>query len=229
MRTWAHFATIKEMNLRYIFRKPAARRIVRQDIPYVSQWESTELIDDIWSKKMRTEDDPKWRNSGASSKSEYAEWSWAGCGLACTKMILAATGKENPPLVTLGKQALEFGAYQLPLATSPGLFYRPFVQFLASKYDLPARVTSRLSDAKIMRALARDGFVIASVSADIRYPCSTPAKKGGHLVLVVGYDRDREEFYIHNPSGTTAASQAFAAVSFADFAKFSARRGIIIG
>ena len=211
-----------------LFRSPP-RQVILKDIPYFSQWESPELVGDILSGKRRAQDDPKWKNSGASSQDEYAEWSWAGCGMACTKMILAASGAEAPPLVALAKQSLKYGVYQLPLESSPGMFYKPYVEFMKKEYGLRARITKRLSSAKIMRALAHGNLVIASVSPEIRNPAGTPTKRGGHLVLIVGYDKPKQEFYIHNPSGNTEKSQTFAVVSFADFDKFAAGRGVIVG
>ncbi|SRR6266496_64752 len=45
--------------------------------------------------------------------------------------------------------------------------------------------------------------------------------KGGHLVLFLGYDKGKQEFYIHNPSGTSKETQEYAPVKFRDFTLFS--------
>lgn len=211
------------------FLRPVPERVVRTDIPYFSQWESPELVAGILAGKTKAQDDPKWQVSGAVTPDEYEVWSKNGCGMACTKMILAAHHKTVLPLVLLAEKALQYGAYKQPLESSPGMFYRPYATFLQKEYNLKAQVTGRLTIDAIIKALARGKYVIASVSPDIRHPKSTPAKKGGHLVLVVGYDKPKRMLYIHNPSGDTAASQENAAVSFDDFAKFSAQRGLIIG
>jgi len=39
-----------------------------------------------------------------------------------------------------------------------------------------------------------------------------PKIKGGHLVLMVGYDKTKQEFYLHNPSGISRETQEYAAV-----------------
>ena len=157
-------------------------------IPYASQWESPALAEQILAKTIEAQADPQWRRSGAASADEYAMWSWNGCGMACLKMILADQGIQVP-LVTLAKQCLAYGGYQEPLASSPGLFYKPFCQFVKKSYRLEAKAISALSLAEILHHTAQHHYVIASVNYEIRNPQSTPTKKGGHLVLITGYDK----------------------------------------
>lgn len=198
------------------------------DVPYFSQWESHELVGRILDGTIKAEDDPKWRESGAEDKAEYTSWSWSACGMACTKMILAHSTAQVVPIVTLGKKALEYGCYDLPLETSAGLKYEPYVRFVQQELGWRAKVISPMIKDDIVRALSMGYYVIASVSPDIRVPTSQPKHRGGHLVLVVAYDLDKKNFYINNPSGNTKATQEHARVSFAEFEKFFAHRGIII-
>lgn len=201
---------------------------IHQEVAYFSQWESPELVKSILNDVIRAEDDPKWRRSGASTPEEYADWSWSGCGLACLKMILAHALKQVIPLVTLGRQALEYGVYRLPLKAHPGLYYLPFKEFITKKYGLRARVISGMSMGDIIHALNSQGYVIASVSPEIRSPGSKPVLHAGHLILIIGYDLRRKYIYFHNPSQPTSANQNHSQISFKDFQKFFAYRGVVV-
>lgn len=203
-------------------------KFLHSDVPYFSQWESPELNKAILDKEIDATTDPNWKKSGAKTKEEYAAWSWSGCGMACTKMMLAhVTGKEIP-LVELGKKCAEYGGYIMPLETSQGLIYAPYVRFLDKEFGMTARTVSPLLQREIMHELSQGNYVIASVSFAIRDPASTPKRKGGHLVLMLGYDTEKQEFYFHNPSGDTPETQEYATVSFADFEKFFSGRGVVV-
>jgi hypothetical protein len=196
-------------------------------IPYYSQWESPALAEQILAKTLAAQADPQWRRSGATTADEYAEWSWNGCGMACLKMILADQGIQVP-LVTLAKQCLSYGGYQKPLASSPGLFYKPFCQFVKTMYHLEAAAISALTTAQILHHIAQHHYVIASVNYEIRNPQSTPTKKGGHLVLITGYNKEKQSLSFHNPSGTKTSTQMHAEITFKDFEKFFAHKGIVV-
>jgi hypothetical protein len=117
-------------------------RFLHLKAPYFSQWESRESNKDILKKKVRASDDPKWKESGAKTKEEYDVWSWSGCGMACTKMLLAHQNGRIIPLVELGKMCAKYGGYIMPLETSQGLMYAPYATFLAKEFGLRARVVS---------------------------------------------------------------------------------------
>ena len=197
-------------------------------VPYFAQWESRDLVGDILKKKISAKDDPRWKESGARTKDEYESWSWACCGMACTKMLLAHTKGKVVPLVELAKKCTSYGGYTLPLENSKGLIYRPYVRFLKQEFGLKARVLERVSIEEIMSELGKGKYIIASVNAMIRRPESTPSHTGGHLILLLGYDNKKRELYFHNPSGDLRKSQEYAVVSFDDFVKFFSGRCIVI-
>jgi hypothetical protein len=203
-------------------------RFLHTNVPYFSQWESRELNDDILKKKVRASDDPRWKESGAKTKEEYDVWSWSGCGMACTKMLLAHQTGQIIPLVKLGKMCAKYGGYTMPLEASQGLMYAPYARFLAKEFGLRSRVVSPLLPREIMYELSKGHYAIASVSPDIRRPDSNHRQKGGHLVLILGYDTEKQEFYFHNPSGDSKQTQEYAPISFTDFNKFFSGRGIVI-
>lgn len=202
-------------------------RFIHQNLPYFSQWESRDLVEKIITRQIEAKDDPRWQESGAKDVKEYASWSWSGCGMACLKMILAHKNHTVIPLVTLGKQCLQYDGYRLPLETHPGLYYKPFVRFSKEKYDLNAKAVSALTLAEIKKALSEGGYVIASVSPEIRFPKKIPTKRGGHLVLIFGYDDENQVVYLHNPSGFKN-SQERVAVTYSQFKKFFDNKGIIV-
>lgn len=177
---------------------------------------------------MNAKDDPNWKLSGAKSKEEYVSWSWNGCGMACLKMVLAHKQHKTVPLVRLGKKCAKYGGYVMPLEESSGLLYAPFSNFVLQEFGLKAKVVAPMVRQEIINELTNGNYVIASVNSSIRHPASHPKTRGGHLVLVLGYDLNKKELYFHNPSGDTHKTQEYAAIGFGDFKKFFGNRGIII-
>lgn len=201
---------------------------MHKNVPYFCQWESRDLAKKILTKQITTDDDPNWKASGAKTKKEYEAWSWSACGMACTKMILASRIGKVVPIVELGKKCAEYGGYTMPIEASVGLLYKPYVKFAAKEFGWKSKIVEGMSQQEIMYALSKGDFVIASVSPLIRDPKSDPKTRGGHLVLMTGYDASKQEFYLHNPSGISKSTQKYAVVSFHDFKKFFSGRGIVI-
>lgn len=230
MRNIKHSALKGLQHARHIVRPTQIpRSVIYNDIPYFAQWESPELVGQIVAGTLTADKDPKWRTSGAKTKEEYLEWSWNMCGMACFRMILAHRNKQVVPIVKLGKLCLKHGGYSQPFAESNGMNYTAFKLFAKSEFGLAARIVSPMVLRDIHIALARGDYVIVSVNPAIRNPSSRPKSKGGHLVLVTGYDLDKKILYIHNPSGASTESQRHAIVRFSDFKRFFANRGIVVG
>ena len=143
-------------------------------------------------------------------------------------MILADRRQKAIPLVTLAKASLNYGCYKLPLKDHRGLYYQPFAKFAEKEFDLKVTVSAALTLAEIMATLSNDGYVIASVSPKIRDLTSHPKNKTGHLILIIGYDKDQEMLYYHNPSGDTKKSQEGVEISFKDFKRYFGNRGILV-
>ncbi len=208
-------------------RKTHKKSFIHKHMPYFSQWESRELVEKIRMKQMEAKDDPRWRESGAKNTKEYTSWSWSGCGMACLKMILAHTRQKVVPLVVLGKQCLEYGGYRMPLEESPGLFYKPFVNFISQEYGLSGKAMSALTLTEIKQNISDGGYAIVSVTSEIRFPLKEPSKRGGHLVLVFGYDDEKQVIHLNNPSGFKD-SQQDVTLSYRQFMKFFDHKGILI-
>jgi hypothetical protein len=198
-------------------------------VPYFAQWESRELVPDFLSGKMNPRDDPLWHLSGASNRDEYAQWSFHICGMACLKMLLAHLQKRIIPTIDLMKQCQAYGGYIVSEdGTIKGLFYHPFTSFIEDKFSLQAEVKEHTSVEEIRDMITQGNVFIASVHPSIRTPEVIPPKQGGHLVYIFGQNYQRQEIIFHNPSGLTTASQEDVHLNLEAFAKFYAKRGILI-
>ncbi len=236
---------IASKKIQYEFsEKPQKSRVV-YNIPYYSQWESNNLVNEILTEKLKAQNDPKWKNSGAKTHEEYAIWSWSGCGMACLKMILKDRLKKDYPLVELGKMCMKYGGYKdnsakydtnktinqgkaVPSGYFEGLFYKQFLNFIRREFSLEGIIIRPMVIGDILKAISNHRYVIVSVNASIRDANSIPPYKGGHLVLVTGFDLRKKLLYIHNPSGFYQESQENYPICFNDFNKFFSNRGIVI-
>ena len=210
-----------------LHRKTHKKAFVHDNMPYFSQWESRELVEKIVTRQMEAKDDPRWRESGAKDTEEYTSWSWSCCGMTCLKMILAHKQHKTVPLVTLGRQCVEYGGYKMPVEKSPGLYYKPFVTFIKQEYGLNGKAVGALTLAEIKQAVSNGGYAIVSVTSEIRSPHTTPSRHGGHLVLIFGYDDERQIIHLNNPSGFIG-SQEDIAIPYKQFVKFFDHKGIVI-
>jgi len=214
--------------VRYAASKPK-ERYLHERVPYFCQWESRELAAKILDGIMPAEADPRWKDFGAGSPEEYALWSWNVCGMTCLKMILAGSRGIRVPLMDLARKCTGYGGYVVRGAVIDGLYYKPFARFAAKEYGLNVTVKPVMTQEDIIGALSRGLFVMASVSPEIRKPEVVPAYRGGHLILMLGYDLKERVFYLNNPSGNTPQTQEYAVVRFDDFGKFFDSKGMLIG
>jgi hypothetical protein len=204
-------------------------RWLRSGVPYVAQFASPELVDAIIHGRLTAAEDPLWATSGAATRDEYALWSHNICGMACLAMILLAERGHAPPLIDLARRCTAYGGYSVRDGQIDGLYYAPFLRFVEAEFGLHGRVADPLGLEEIDRAWQAGEWVIASVGGAIRYGRPAAEKRGGHLVLVVGRDRRADTLLVHNPSGHTADSQAYAKVPSAVFEAHFAHRGMVLG
>jgi hypothetical protein len=202
----------------------------RTDTPYRSQYASPELAAELQSAAIAFEDDPRWQEFGASSPREYMRWARCGCGMACLQMILAARGDAGvPPLAELGRRAIAYGAYEAepPRGFGP-LIYAGFVEFVAAEFGLRARVAAPLELGELAEAVAGEEVVLASVSAEIRALAVAPARRGGHLVLVLECSSDGRRICFHDPAGDSPQSARGVWLALEEFERFYAGRGVAV-
>ncbi|KKT29915.1 MAG: hypothetical protein UW16_C0021G0003 [Microgenomates group bacterium GW2011_GWC1_44_10] len=202
---------------------------VLHEIPYFSQWETKELANDFLNRKITAKDDPKWMDSGADSPEEYEDWSWNICGMACLKMILVKKFGGNYRTVELAKKCESYGGYRQYENKIDGLFYHPFCRFLSSEFKIKTKVYRFfLTLEGIKREVKKERHFIVSVNPAIKCAKNTPKYKGGHLVLITGFDEEKRTLILHNPSGLYGESQENYEISEKDFKKFFAGRGILV-
>ena len=175
----------------------------------------------------RPAEDPRWAASGAQTAAEYEYWSAKTCGLACLKMILAGRGLPVPATMDLVREAVRWRAYVPDGDRVAGLIYQPFAAWVAEDYRIAAEVAPALSLDRLAGLASPPTPVIASVHKWVRWPDRTPPSRGGHLVLVTGAADGL--LRLHNPSGIAGVSQRDTLIKAADFGRFFAQRGLIIG
>ena len=195
--------------------------------PYRAQWESPDLVTAFLAGRNAATD-PLWQASGATDAAEYALWSEHLCGCACLQMALGALGRDMPPIHAIRRAVQGLGGYVVqPDGAIRGLIYAGAVAWLAEQ-GIPARILLDLSAEEIAPLVEGGRLFIASVHPAIRWPDREPPSRGGHLVLVFG-QMPTGELRFHNPSGDRPASRADARLPPADFARFFAGRGILVG
>lgn len=201
--------------------------VTASGVPYYSQWESPELVPQFLDGSLRAADDPNWAASGARSPAEYGFWSPRVCGLACLRMIMDARRLPVLPMMRLVERALAWRAYIPDGEQVAGLIYRPFADWVGHDYGISTAAVPDLTLEQVCASASPAAPVIASVHHWIRWPDRTPPQTGGHLVLVTGAADG--VLRLHNPSGLPGASQRDARIPAADFARFFAGRGLIVG
>jgi len=195
-------------------------------VPYFSQWESADRAADIIAGELKVADDPLWRNSGADTVAEYAQWANHICGMACLKMILAARTGTIHPTMHLARMATGFGAYVVGEGAIRGMIYAPMVEMLRSRFAIDAEVVTGITAEGITSILRPGSMFIASVHPSIRWLEPPPPKRGGHLVLLTEASPERVVF--HNPSGHSDKTQRAVPVPNPLFGEFFAGRGVHI-
>jgi len=203
--------------------------LARTEIPYRSQYASPGLADAVAGGTVALVDDPRWRQAGAATPEEYARWARCGCGMACLQMILGARGGLVPPLVELARACMHHGGYEERPARGHGpLIYAGFVDYVGAELGLAARVAAPLPLHELVEAVRGDEVVLASVSSEIRSLAVAPARRGGHLVLVVEVSEDRRRLCFHDPAGHVPEAARPVWLELGVFERFYAERGIAV-
>jgi hypothetical protein len=201
---------------------------ISHPVPYYSQWESPDLVPDILAGTVEADDDPRWEQSGAPDREEYAYWSWRACGMACLRMALDHWWGVAPPIVSLAEEARAAGAYvRHPDGRLDGLIHAPFAAYAHGRWGLHAEARAPLPAEELAGHLAAGRLPMISVHPSVRTLDPAPPRTGGHLVLAVGADDDA--LLVHNPSGFPDGSQQFARIPWSDLGRFYAGRGVVLG
>lgn len=204
--------------------------VVDYDVPYVCQFAHPHHAEPSLTNKLKPVDDGHWVDTGASSPERYAEWAYTMCGMASASMALGHFKNQTKKPVELAEDALLHNVYHEEHdGTFSSMKYREFADWIR-KYGLKATVLSRLGIKGIQLALSKGNLVIVSVNPNIREYETAPAQqKGGHLVIVTGYDDRNKTISINNPSGFVSNNtQIKHKMACGVFKKYYAGRGIIL-
>jgi len=202
---------------------------VNHSISYVCQFAKPEHAELSLKKELDPLNDPYWAETGASSPKRYAAWAFTMCGMASTAMALSYFHHKNIKPALLAEDALLHGVYTESEKELSAMKYREFAKWI-KKYNLYANVYTKLSTKGIRYALSKGRLVIISVNPNIRgYNTAPVDQKGGHLVLVTGYDLDNKTIRINNPSGfVNNNTQVNHELTEKEFLSYYAGRGIVI-
>ncbi len=191
--------------------------------PCFAQWESPRLVRAFLAGRNAATD-PRWADSGADSRAEYAHWADHLCGMACLKMALAMHGRDWT-IHALRRGVQRHGGYVETAQGIRGLIYAGATAWLREQ-GIAAEVRVDL-EAEGLAPLLEGAMVIASVHPAIRRPTEPAPGRGGHLVLVFGVDR-AGRLRFHNPSGDSAATRRDVRLTPDEFGRFFAGRGILL-
>lgn len=195
--------------------------------PYESQWGDPRCNEALIVRGESPARYHDWSTDGYTSAAEYEFWAAHVCGLACLRSVLRAWRPERgvPPMSRLIEGAVAAGALVRRDDTVDGLYYRPFLSWIADEFGIEGEVVERTPTAAFLPLVRPGQVVLASVSPEIRWPERPNERRGGHLVLV--HDRAGDRFVFHNPSGI-GPTAANATADVATFARFHAERGMVL-
>lgn len=204
--------------------------VIQNTVPYVSQFAHPEYAEKILKDGVAKTSDPNWKETGAGSADEYAEWVLTMCGMACASMVLKHFNKTNDGIVSLAKDAKQYGVYKQHGTEISNMHYKEFADWINERYGLTATVYTRLSVSGLQQLLSEGSLIIVSVNPNIRqYDTANTSQRGGHLVLVTGYDMVSNTITLHNPSGFVSENtQENHVVQMSRFLKYYAGRGIAV-
>jgi len=196
-------------------------------VPYVCQFSTNDASEPSINGELKPIDDSDFKKTGAVTPEEYAKWAFTMCGMVCTAMAIEYFQNVIIKPIILANDALKNKVYVENKQMLSSMRYLEYANWI-NKYNLNAEIFTRLSLKGIQFALSSGKLVIASVNPNIRGDISAPKNQiGGHLVVVTGYSG--KDFYINNPSGfTSSRTQKHHKLSFLDFKKYFAGRGIIL-
>lgn len=202
---------------------------VENDVPYVSQFAHPEYAEKILKDGTEKTSDPNWKDTGAESPEEYAEWVLIMCGMACTSMALQHLKNRKEGIVSLARDAKAHGVYKEHGSDLSSMHYKEFADWI-KRHGIQAKIYTRLSVHGIQKLLSDGDVVIVSVNPNIReYETASNEQQGGHLVLVTGYNKKENALTLHNPSGFVSQNtQENHTIPIPKFLKYYAKRGIAL-
>ena len=179
----------------------------------------------VYVPKRRLDDVEPWVIFG-SSQLEYQRWIPEICGICCLKMIGDTIGVTNElSLYELTMMAVANGTFIMSEhGTIQGAFHYPLAE-LAERLGMRCRVMRPLDIDEITKALAQGMYAILSIDT-ARVDSSL---RGGHLVLIYGYDEPTDSFLLHDCSSMMQPDGRGVRISMRALAGISNNKGLVAG
>lgn len=173
--------------------------------------------------KRRPDDTEPWIAFG-SGKPEYQRWNPEICGICCLKMIGDTIGvTNNLSLYQLTMMAAANGTFMASEhGTIQGAFHYPLAE-LAESLGIRCRVVKTLGTSEITEALAQGMYAILSIDA----ASVDSSLRGGHLVLIYGYDEPTDSFLLHDCSSIMRPDGCGVSISAHALANISNNKGLV--
>ncbi len=151
------------------------------------------------------------------------EWKWRSCGICALKMAMEFLDGEKINLEDLIKEGLEINAYLKNI----GWIHQGLID-LAKKYGFKNSFRKEWPEDKKIEAIKS---LVEFLEKEIPVLASVKNKEEGHLVLIVGLQRDGgvpEGFYIHDPDAFSAEEGKFKFLDLPEFLRIWKRRIVVI-
>ena len=179
----------------------------------------------VYVPKRRPDDTEPWISFG-SGQLEYQRWIPEICGICCLKMVGDTIGVTNTlSLYQLTMMAAANGTFIVTEhGTIQGAFHYPLAE-LAERLGIRCHVIRALGVAEITEALTRGMYAILSINA-ARVNSSL---RGGHLVLVYGYDEPADSFLLHDCSSMMQRDGYGVSISAHALSSISNNKGLVAG
>jgi hypothetical protein len=179
----------------------------------------------VYVPKRRPDDIEPWITFG-SGQLEYQRWIPEICGICCLKMVGDTIGLTNDlSLYQLTMMAAANGTFIVSEhGTIQGAFHYPLAE-LAGRLGMRCRVMRTLGIGEITEALAQRMYAILSIdTAQV-----DSSLRGGHLVLVYGYDEPADSFLLHDCSSMMRPDGCGVSISAHALAGISNNKGLVAG
>lgn len=172
----------------------------------------------------------KWSEMGFSSRKEALYWQNSSCGVLCLKMACEAiSAKVLPTISELVRTGTKVGAYSHRNGWShKGLAH------LARMYGLNAHVAKNLTEESLKNICDKGYLIIVSIKWAFQVPKKSLRervffwqKSGGHLALVIGYDRNG--FRVNHTSTLVNFNWINVSIPFEKFSNAFTGRGLVVG
>ena len=179
----------------------------------------------VYVPKRRPNDTEPWIAFG-SGQLEYQRWIPEICGICCLKMVGDTIGVTSElSLYQLTMMAAANGTFVVnEHGTIQGAFHYPLAE-LAERLGMRCRVMRTLGIDEITEALAQGMYAILSISA----AKIDSSLRGGHLVLVYGYDEPAASFLLHDCSSMMQPDGCGVRISAHALAGISNNKGLVAG